>query len=82
MMKVRKVKVFKNGGSKAIRIPAGMGFDFDQEVYIRETRDGSGVIITHKPEMDPLQLLALEMLEETEQPEYRESMTDNEASEC
>ena len=44
----RVAKLFKNGRSKAVRLPAIYGFDTD-EVFIRQDAETGGVILSRKP---------------------------------
>lgn len=47
MQEIHKAKIFKNGGSQAIRIPAQWRFDSD-EVYVRFDEALGGLVITQR----------------------------------
>lgn len=48
-MKVRVAKLFSNGGSQAVRLPADFRFDGD-EVFIRRDPVTGDVVLSDKPE--------------------------------
>ena len=50
-MKIFKTKVFKNGGSLAIRIPAALRSDAD-ELYIWASDDEGSFTVSTKPPVD------------------------------
>jgi len=47
-MSLRKARLFTNGGSQAVRLPAEFRFD-DKEVYIRRDENTGDVILSKKP---------------------------------
>lgn len=47
MQRIFKAKIFKNGGSQAIRIPSQMRFDSD-EVFLRYDEAVGGIVITER----------------------------------
>ena len=53
----RKIRVFKNGRSRAIRIPKEFDFGGD-EMFIRQERDGSLILEPAEKTMSLLEVLA------------------------
>jgi antitoxin VapB len=62
MQEIHKAKIFKNGGSQAIRIPAQWRFDSD-EVYVRFDETLNALVITqrHPKPMERFFALAREL---------------------
>ncbi len=57
-MPSRTAKVFTNGGSQAIRLPAEFRFDVD-EVYIRRDERTGDVVLSARPRTTWLEFMAL-----------------------
>jgi antitoxin VapB len=49
MMPTKTAKVFVNGGSQAVRLPAEFRFDGSEEVYVRRDAVTGDVILSTKP---------------------------------
>jgi antitoxin VapB len=47
MSETRKAKLFKNGASQAVRLPAEFRFDGDEVYVTRDERTGDVVLSTH-----------------------------------
>ncbi|HEX3139101.1 MAG TPA: AbrB/MazE/SpoVT family DNA-binding domain-containing protein [Rhizobacter sp.] len=57
-MSVKTAKLFTNGGSQAVRLPAEFRFEGD-EVYIRRDPRTGNVILSARPELSWLEFMAL-----------------------
>jgi antitoxin VapB len=57
-MTVRIAKLFTNGGSQAVRLPAEFRFEGD-EVYIRRDERTGNVILSARPEIAWIEFMAL-----------------------
>jgi antitoxin VapB len=57
-MSTKTAKLFTNGGSQAVRLPAEFRFEGD-EVYIRRDPRNGNVILSSRPELSWMEFMAL-----------------------
>jgi len=57
-MSIKTAKLFTNGGSQAVRLPAEFRFEGD-EVYIRRDERTGNVILSARPELPWMEFMAL-----------------------
>lgn len=50
-MEARKAKLFKNGGSQAVRIPSQFAFDENDDVYIEQDDQNGDIRIFKRPSL-------------------------------
>lgn len=56
-MEARKAKLFKNGGSQAVRIPAQFAFDENDDIYIAQDNQNGDIRIFKRPSLRREQLI-------------------------